>query len=234
MTDSTNSIRDERHHTPRAVAETPTPDEEAFAAQLLERIMRDVPSDDDIAAVQRQLGRYPRGMVAVGRRCDVCGTPLVTVTRPLVDGKVPFPTTFYLCGTAAVRAASRLEAQGVMAQYSQLVHDDAKVSAAYHRAHRLYLAFRHALAVRLGDTEEHIESVSAGGLPTRVKCLHALIGQSLVMGPDANPIGDMALERMKDEFSPSVCRCHADSADNADNADNASSVVKANSTGEEQ
>lgn len=208
MTDSHNSIRDERHHTPRAVAETPAPDEEAMAAAVLDRVMRDAPSGADIEAVQRQLGRYPRGMVAVGRRCDVCGTPLVTVTRPLVEGTIPFPTTFYLCGTSVVRAASRLEAQGAMAEYTQLVQDDDAVRAAYHRAHRLYLAFRHALAVRLGDTEEHIASVSAGGLPTRVKCLHALVGQSLVMGRGANPIGDLALDRMHDEFSPSVCRCH--------------------------
>lgn len=206
--DTVNSAREDRHHTPRAVAETPTPDEEALAVRVLDRVMLDPPSDDDIAAVQRQLGRYPRGMVAVGRRCDVCGTPLVTVTRPLVDGKIPFPTTFYLCGTAAVKAASHLEAQGVMAQYTQLLQTDEQVSAAYHRAHRLYLAFRHALAQRLGDSEEHIESVSAGGLPTRVKCLHALIAQSLVMGPGANPIGDMTLERMKSEFSPAVCHCH--------------------------
>lgn len=41
----------------------------------------------------------------------------------------------------------------------------------------------------------------------RVKCLHALIAQSLVMGPGVNPIGDMVLERVKSEFDPTVCRC---------------------------
>ena len=51
---------------------------------------------EEIDAVTRQLGRYPRGMVAVGARCAVCGSPLAVVTRPLIDGAVPFPTTCYL------------------------------------------------------------------------------------------------------------------------------------------
>ncbi len=44
-------------------------------------------------------------------------------------------------------------------------------------------------------------------MPTRVKCLHALVAQSLVMGPGVNPIGDMALDRLHGEFDPAVCTC---------------------------
>ena len=57
------------------------------------------------------------------------------------------------------------------------------------------------------DSEEHIEGTSAGGMPVRVKCLHALLAQTLVMGEGANPIGDMALSAIKHEFDPAVCRC---------------------------
>ena len=32
----------------------------------------------------------------------------------------------------------------------------------------------------------------------------------LVMGPGVNPIGDLVLERVKDEFDPTVCRCTLD------------------------
>ena len=35
--------------------------------------------------------------------------------------------------------------------------------------------------------------MSAGGMPTRVKCLHALAGHALAAGPGVNPIGDLAL-----------------------------------------
>ena len=177
--------------------------------QLAQHLLASPPDARDIAIVERQLGRYPRGMVAVGARC-VCGRPLAVVTRPLLPGGVPFPTTCYLTSPEAVKAASHVEAEGTMREYGALVETDADTKAAYERAHQLYLEFRHAVATQLGDSEEHIEGTSAGGMPTRVKCLHALVAQSLVMGPGANPIGDMVLERVKDEFSPTLCRCSVD------------------------
>ena len=50
-----------------------------------------------------------------------------------------------------------------------------------------------------------IEGISAGGMPVRVKCLHALVGHSLAAGPGVNPIGDIALARAA--WSPDVCVC---------------------------
>ena len=38
-----------------------------------------------------------------------------------------------------------------------------------------------------------IAGVSAGGMPDRVKCLHALVGHALAAGPGVNPLGDEAL-----------------------------------------
>lgn len=181
----------------------------ALATRLVDRCLAQPADERDIAVVERQLGRYPRGMVAVGARC-VCGRPLAVVTRPLLPGGIPFPTTCYLTGPQAVKAASHAEAAGAMYEYNDRLAADEELRRAYERAHALYLAFRHELAVRLGDDEEHIAGISAGGMPTRVKCLHALLAQTLVMGPGVNPIGDMALERIADEFSPTVCRCAVD------------------------
>ncbi|MDF7663995.1 DUF501 domain-containing protein [Bifidobacterium sp. ESL0763] len=168
--------------------------------------MADPATDRDIAMAGKQLGRYPRGMVAVGARC-VCGRPLAVVTRPQLPDGTPFPTTCYLTSPEAVKAVSHVEADGTMKDYTELVEHDEQVHAAYERAHRLYLAFRHELAERVGDSEEHIKGTSAGGMPVRVKCLHAILAQTLVMGRGANPIGDMVLERIADEFDPTVCRC---------------------------
>ncbi|WEV64884.1 DUF501 domain-containing protein [Bifidobacterium sp. ESL0732] len=168
--------------------------------------MDDKASNDDVVLVKKQLGRFPRGMVAVGARC-VCGRPLAVVTRPVLPDGTPFPTTCYLTSPEATKAVSRVEADGSMQHYTDLVQHDETIRAEYERAHRLYLAFRHELAIRLGDSEEHIAGTSAGGMPVRVKCLHALVAQTLVMGRGANPIGDMVLERIVDEFDPNVCRC---------------------------
>ena len=161
---------------------------------------------EQVAVVNRQLGRYPRGMVAVGARC-VCGNPLAVVTRPQLEDGTPFPTTCYLTSPEAVKAVSRLEADGVMAAWNTELGSDADLASAYRRAHGLYLAFRSALARRLGDDEGHIAGISAGGMPKRVKCLHALTAQSLVMGPGVNPLGDRVLGLVRRVFDPQVCRC---------------------------
>ena len=153
---------------------------------------------------------------------DSCSSVPMSVTSPSSNGSsddtraawwrsapggIPFPTTCYLTSPEAVKAVSHIEAEGRMRAYNELLHDDETVAGEYRGAHRLYVAFRHELAVRLGDDESRIANVSAGGMPERVKCLHALLAQTLVMGEGINPIGDRVLEAVTEEFSPSVCRC---------------------------
>ncbi|HEY6743470.1 MAG TPA: DUF501 domain-containing protein, partial [Lapillicoccus sp.] len=62
---------------------------------------------------------------------------------------------------------------------------DPALAEAYRAAHEAYLARRAAL----GDVPE-IAGISAGGMPTRVKCLHALLAHALAAGPGVNPLGD--------------------------------------------
>ncbi len=95
---------------------------------------------------------------------------------------------------------SALEATQVMREFSELLADDEDIAAQYAAAHEAYLADRAAY----GAVPE-IEGVSAGGMPTRVKCLHALAGHALAAGPGVNPIGDLALAR--GSWSPDVCTC---------------------------
>lgn len=135
-----------------------------YVAKLADRFMQQRADERDIAIVERQLGRYPRGMVAVGARC-ACGRPLAVVTRPMLPGGIPFPTTCYLTSPEAVKAVSHIEAEGRMRAYNELLHDDETVAGEYRGAHRLYVAFRHELAVRLGDDESRIANVSAGACP---------------------------------------------------------------------
>src|SRR5665647_1376280 len=70
-------------------------------------------TDADLAVVAEQLGREPRGVMAVAARC-VCGRPTVVRTAPRLPDGTPFPTTFYLTHPTAVAAISTLEAAGVM------------------------------------------------------------------------------------------------------------------------
>jgi len=158
-----------------------------------------LPSDADLAEVSRQLGRPARDVVAIAARC-ACGAPTVVSTRPRLADGTPFPTFYYLTHPAATAAASRLEAAGRMAEYQALLVEDPQLAADYRAAHAAYLADREAY----GEVPE-IAGISAGGMPDRVKCLHALIGHALAAGPGVNPIGDRALAACG--WSPEGCEC---------------------------
>ena len=123
-------------------------------------------------------------------------------TAPRLDDGTPFPTTFYLTSPGAVAAASTLEANGVMREMSVRLTEDEELAAAYQRAHEHYLAQREAL----GHVEE-IDGISAGGMPTRVKCLHVLVGHALAAGPGVNPLGDEALELIRHVWRQDRCSC---------------------------
>ena len=47
--------------------------------------------------------------------------------------------------------------------------------------------------------------ISAGGMPTRVKCLHVLVAHSLAAGPGVNPLGDEALAAARRWWQSGPC-----------------------------
>lgn len=153
----------------------------------------DPPTADDIAAVSAQLGRPARNVIGISARC-VCGKPTVVSTSPRLEDGSPFPTLYYLSHPAATAAISTLEANGVMQELALEIDDS------YTAAHLQYIADREGI-----EFVEEIAGISAGGMPTRVKCLHALAGHALAAGPGVNPIGDRALELCG--WSPTRCEC---------------------------
>ena len=156
-------------------------------------------SERDLDIMKIQLGRPMRDVVGVAARC-VCGAPTVVATKPrLADGS-PFPTFYYLTHPGATAALSTLEANGFMVAEQDKLADDPEFRDAYRAAHDSYIADRD----RYGHVEE-IDGISAGGMPTRVKCLHALAAHSLAVGPGVNLVGDDALEACS--WSPTRCVC---------------------------
>jgi hypothetical protein len=155
------------------------------------------PTALDIATVSAQLGRPARDVIGISARC-VCGAPTVVSTSPRLADGTPFPTLYYLSHPAATAAVSTLEANGVMAELAELLVDD--VAHSYRAAHDSYLDDRNGI-----QFVPELDGVSAGGMPTRVKCLHALVAHSLAAGAGMNPIGDLALEQAT--WSPLVCQC---------------------------
>ncbi|MEU7215022.1 DUF501 domain-containing protein [Nocardia iowensis] len=143
------------------------------------------PNDQDLAIIAKQLGREPRGVLAVAYRTPD-GTPAVVKTAPRLPDGTPFPTLYYLTDPRLTAEASRQESAGVMREMTERLGSDPELAAAYRAAHESYLAER-----------DEIESLgtdfTGGGMPERVKCLHVLIAHALAKGPGVNPFGDEAV-----------------------------------------
>ena len=158
-------------------------------------------TEADLAEMQVQLGRPMRDVLGIAARC-VCGKPMVVQTSPRLSHGEPFPTFYYLTHPNTSALLSGLEAEGYMAKLQEMLEADPELRAGYLRAHESYLTERELI-----DQVAEVEGISAGGMPTRVKCLHALAAHSLAKGPGVNPIGDLALAEMA--FNPSRCSCKA-------------------------
>lgn len=157
------------------------------------------PAAADLDAIAAQLGRPPRGMLAVAHRCH-CGLPDVVTTAPRLPGGTPFPTLYYLTCPRAVAACGRLESAGVMRAMTRRLGEDPELASAYRAAHRDYLDRRDAI-----EEVPEIAGVSAGGMPDRVKCLHVQVAHALAAGPGVNPFGDQALEMIGQWWRAGPC-----------------------------
>ncbi len=157
------------------------------------------PTTGDLAAVQAQLGRAPRDVVGVAHRCP-CGYPDVVATAPRLSDRTPFPTFFYLTCPRAASEVGTLEAGGLMRQMTVRLAEDGDLSTRYQQAHEAYIAARR----QYGEVPE-TDQVSAGGMPSRVKCLHVLVAHALAAGDGVNPLGDEALALLPDWWAQGPC-----------------------------
>ncbi|MGB3256835.1 MAG: DUF501 domain-containing protein [Ornithinimicrobium sp.] len=164
----------------------------------------ETPLEHDLWVVERQLGRPPRGVVDVAARCP-CGCPTVVRTEPQLPDGSPFPTLFYATCPALTGAISTLESDGMMREMTQRLEEDPSGALAqgYAAAHRDYLSRRGQLG-----TPAQIDGISAGGMPTRVKCLHVLVAHALAVGPGVNPLGDEALAALPAWWEGGCCAAH--------------------------
>jgi hypothetical protein len=133
--------------------------------------------------------------VAVAARCRY-GLPAVVRTAPLLEDGTPFPTLYWLACPAARVAVGRLEAAGWNATLSERVAAEPDLAAAHAAAHASYLAQRDTMAPLPGNP-------GVGGLPGRVKCLHALYAHHAATGAD--PIGRIVSQAVDPIDCPGPC-----------------------------
>jgi hypothetical protein len=153
-------------------------------------------TEADLAVIASQLGRTPRGVRAVAARCP-SGHPAVVQTQPRLPDGTPFPTLYYLTCPKLCALVSTLENSGLMREMTERLATDPELAAAYLRAHRSYLAERDAIE-SLGT------EFTGGGMPERVKCLHALVAHELAV-PGSNPFGREAVGAAGQWWSRGPC-----------------------------
>lgn len=156
---------------------------------------------EDREVVRQQIGRPPRGEPEVAARCPY-GLPLVIRTPSVLEDGTPFPTLYYLTCPVATRAASSLESDGFMRELNDRLAAEPDLASSYRDAHDRYRLARDGSLDGRPD--------SAGGMPGRVKCLHALYAHEVA---DGNPVGAIVRERIEPLNCPGPCVQPADPGD---------------------
>jgi len=166
----------------------------------------------DLRIIKTQIGRPPRGVVAIPCRCSY-GYPQVVSVYPMIERK-PFPTLYWLTCPFLSRAVGRLEASGWVTRLEERIAQDDELRGAFHDAHARYVAERSSL---LKDADrwmlnecgfaQSLTERGIGGISDRdrVKCLHLHVAHALA---DENPIGRIvldALERIECSENEVIC-----------------------------
>jgi hypothetical protein len=135
---------------------------------------------DDLAVVEGYLGRPLAGRCAVVvRRLD--GRPVVIENEPHLRDGTPMPTLFWLVDPELHDAVSRLEGDGGVHRFEDLVD-----AVALQQTHEEYAERRRSATVRSDGAQA---SGGVGGTRVGVKCLHAHLANFLVGAND--PVGEL-------------------------------------------
>lgn len=146
-----------------------------------------LPDSSQLEIIQRQLGREPRGIVAIAH-ATAQGVPVVLQIRSLVDDK-PFPTLYWLSSRDLYQMIAEIETAGGVKQIEQMLAEDESLRQAYHAQQQAYVDLRWQLMdagdkariEELGFTELY-NRYGIGGIAQwdKVRCLHMQYAHHLV------------------------------------------------------
>jgi hypothetical protein len=128
----------------------------------------------------------------------------VIETAPRLPGGTPFPTLYYLTCPKANSAIGTLEAGGVMRMMTARLTTEPALAERYRAADADYRRRRDAAARADGVEPLPADTQTAGGMPERVKCLHALVAHELAV-PGVNPFGREALDMLPEWWQGGPC-----------------------------
>jgi hypothetical protein len=132
-------------------------------------------SPADLAVIEQYLGRPLSGRCAVVvRRLD--GRPVVIENEPHLRDATPMPTLFWLVDPDLHEAVSRIEGNGGVHRFEDLVDAES-----LKKTHEAYAERRRLATVRHDGPQA---SGGVGGTREGVKCLHAHLANYLVGASD--------------------------------------------------
>ncbi len=156
-------------------------------------------SGADIQLIEKQLGRKPRGLLRVIKRCNG-GYPKVILNSPVLDDGTPFPTIFWLTCPFLVKEISRLEGKGWIKHLQTQLAKDSFFKLKLEEAHDDYRQRRASLMSSQGAERNGIGGASnSEGL----KCLHAHYAHYLATG--CNPVGELVDEHIGEIGECDIC-----------------------------
>lgn len=150
----------------------------------------------DALAVERQLGRKPRGLYRVVAR-DMQGEPSVIQNYPRLQDGTPMPTLYWLTSSELIRMVGHVESSGGVDQAEAEV--DPRQLA---QVHTRYAAARDAL-LESHDRYDPMPSGGVAGTRKGVKCLHAHLA-NLLAGSD-DPVGEWVRHRIANAVAAVDC-----------------------------
>ncbi|SDC66887.1 MULTISPECIES: DUF501 domain-containing protein [unclassified Candidatus Frackibacter] len=179
-------------------------------------------TEEDLEVIKKQLGREPRNLVGVGKRCEH-GYPQILITYPVFNKEDElgiFPTTYWLSCPELITRISELESEGLVKEIqNEIINDPVE-------RERLLLSYDDYAQNRvellssedLKNLKENypgrwkvVSESGVGGIMNLegVKCLHTQYADYLLN--KKNPVGKRVEELLKEGFSNSCEEeCNAD------------------------
>jgi hypothetical protein len=159
---------------------------------------------DDLALIERQLGRTPRALAGVAARCPFGAPAVVRQAGYLADGE-PFPTTYYLTCPVAVARVGALEDGGGVDRYQRLVETEAGAADAYAWGARRQRELREPAALMRDDGRSLALGIGGTGRDGAIKCLHAHV--AFALAEPGYRLGQSMVDEAQPLFPADRCCC---------------------------
>lgn len=160
-------------------------------------------NEDDLRAIEQQLGRTPSGLQQVMKR-TTAGLPAVLRVASVVR-RAPFPTLFWISDSRLNKLIHHHESMGMTKRIQRAIDESAEYGKRLVNDHQKHVKLRQSYLgsqvkqeMEIPGVRELLSRKGIGGVAnfTRVRCLHAFLAAHLVV---PNLVGELLFEWLEPE-----------------------------------